>query len=341
MKLTHSVGIDIGSESVVASVVVSPAKLQVEGQAFSNDAQGHTELESWLAQHKIPQETTAVCLEATGVYGEQLAYHLRAQGWRVFVIPPLEVKRAFAPSGPKNDPVDSRQIGEYGLRFPDKLHPFTPRPELLEQVKVLLQLREQYVRQKTAHKNSLRALQRKVVRTPLAESLQRQSITQLEQNISAIEEEIRRLFNQDADLNQQLALLLSIPGVGLLFASHFILITASLRTPYNAKVMASHLGICPHEFTSGKSVRRRATSRRYGPATMRKLLHLAARSRATHVPRERHYYLRKLAAGKPKQLVLNNLANRLVRICCAMLRDRQTYIPDYRSVHPVLLLTKS
>jgi transposase len=45
-------------------------------------------------------------MEATGVYGEALAYFVYAQGYLIAVEPPLEVKRAFKPYGPKTDPVD-------------------------------------------------------------------------------------------------------------------------------------------------------------------------------------------------------------------------------------------
>ena len=69
---------------------------------------------------------------------------------------------------------------------------------------------------------------------------------------------------------------------------------------------------------------------------MRKLLHLGALSVRTHKPVFRHYFERKVAEGKPKKLVLNNIANDLVRIICAILRSQTPYIPNDRSVHPAV-----
>ena len=107
-----------------------------------------------------------------------------------------------------------------------------------------------------------------------------------------------------------------------------------MRDPLNPKAVAAYLGISPFQHTSGTSVKRRPTSRHFGPATARKLLHLAARSRRTHHPDSRRYFERKVAAGKPTAVVLNNLANRLVRVICAVLRSRQPYLPDYLSTSP-------
>lgn len=328
------VGLDVASATFVACIIQAPARVMAQPQSFTNDMAGYDELEVWLARHGVTPAEGVLCMEATGVYGEGLAYHLAAHDWWLAVAPPLQVKQAFAPIGHKNDPVDSRQIAEYAARFYDRLQRFVPRKALLEQIKVLLQLREQYVRQKTAHRNAQRALRRKVVRTPLAEALHEQSIAQLQAHIKTIEAEIRQLLDQDPDLRQKIALLLTIPGVGLLLASHMVVLTATMRDPFNPKAVAAHLGLCPYEHSSGTSVRRRSSSRHFGPPVVRKLLHLAARSRCTHHPASRDYYQRKVCAGKPKRLVLNNLANRLIRIICAVLRTRRPYLPDYQAIPP-------
>jgi hypothetical protein len=44
----------------------------------------------------------------------------------------------------------------------------------------------------------------------------------------------------------------------------------------------------------------------------------------------------KRAEGKPKMLVLNNIANKLLRVLCEMIKNRQPYIEDHISVHPRL-----
>ncbi len=337
MVFQNFIGIDIASQTFVATVLAHSLQTVLAAKEFSNDPEGCAALEVWLTTAKVTQPTAIICMEATGVYAEALCYQLHAQGWWLAVHPPLEIKRAFAPVGHKTDAVDSRQIAEYAVRFTDKLRRWQPKKDLLEQIKVLLNTREQFVGQHTAHKNTLQALRRKPVCTPLAEQLHQDNIERLTQNIQSLEAEIKHLLRQDEDLHQQLRLLLSVPGVGLLLAAHTITMTASLHVPHDPKVVAAWLGISPYETRSGTSVYAKATSRHYGPATMRKLLHLAARSVRTHHPVFRQYFERKVAQGKPKKLVLNNIANKLVKIICAVLRNQQPYIPNYVSVNPAIL----
>ena len=83
----------------------------------------------------------------------------------------------------------------------------------------------------------------------------------------------------------------------------------------------------------------------YSPATqqvylgaVRKLAKHYGRSPDTISEQElRAYFLRKVEGGKAKTLVLNNIANRLLRIICAVLRDKKPYIKGYRSMNPLVL----
>lgn len=54
----------------------------------------------------------------------------------------------------------------------------------------------------------------------------------------------------------------------------------------------------------------------------------------THHPEMRAYYERKTAAGKSGRLVLNNLANRTLRVMCGLLTAGQPYAPHYHSPKP-------
>jgi transposase len=279
-------------------------------------------------------------MEATGVYNEVLAHCLVANGYAVAIQPPLEVKRAFKPVGHKTDPVDSKQIAEYAYRFFDELRLWTPHERILEQIKTLLTTREQFCMQKTAHLNALKALQRKYVHTPLAEKLHEDTINRLKSDITAIEREIEHLINQDPTYRQLVGLMMSVPGVGLLLASHLLIACQSSPQPYNPKALSAFIGICPYQNQSGTSVRGAATSRHYGPPGLRRLLYLAAMSVRMHHPYFRHYFIRKVQQGKPKKLVINNIANKLLRIVCAVLRTQTPFIIGYQSIHPQLLNLK-
>jgi cobalamin biosynthesis protein CbiD len=66
---------------------------------------------------------------------------------------------------------------------------------------------------------------------------------------------------------------------------------------------------------------------------------LAARSVVMHNADFKKYYLRKLAEGKAKKLVLNNVANKLIKIACAMVKNNSRYESAYRSINPMCLIS--
>jgi transposase len=309
----------------------------VRPASFANEYDSFPKYLSWLQAHDIRPDNSVICMEATGVYNEVLAHFLKLNHYPVAIEPPLKVKRAFKPEGNKSDPVDSTQVSEYAYRFWDELVLWQPRSELLEQIHTLLTTREQLVVGRTGHLNSLKALQRKQVRTALAETIHEQAVAELKQHILAVEAEIRRLIDQDPDFRQLVGLLLSIPGVGLLLAAHMLVIIQTSQEPLSPKQLAAYAGICPYENSSGTSLHFTPTSRHYGPPALRKLLYLAAMSLRTHNAQFRTYFLRKTEQGKPKKLVINNIANKLLKIMVAVVRSKTAFIANYRSVNPGLL----
>jgi transposase len=330
----YYVGVDISAENIMVAVGEEPWRVVAKGEEFRNKMEGYEKMKAWMEKRGIGVENAVVCMEATGVYGEGLAFYLQAKGYQIAVEAPLKVKRAFMPVGHKNDRVDSQQIAEYAYRYYDELVYWEPRDEILEQIKVLLAIREQYVVQKTGHLNALNALKRKVVQTPLAEALHERSIDQIKKNIKEIDAEIRRLIDEDPKYRDLIRLLMSVPGVGLLLASNMLLIIESAPDEVTSKQMAAYIGISPFEHRSGTSVYKPDSSRHYGPTRVRKLLYLASLSVRTHQPIFQKYFLRKVAEGKPKKVVLNNIANKLVKIMLAVVKTHTPYISNYHSVPP-------
>jgi transposase len=333
------VGIDIASATFTAAVGRMSEKWQmvVRPNEFTNAYDSFAKFLQWLQQHAVTSENAVVVMESTGVYGETLAHFLAAKGYSLAVESPLKVKRAFIPEGHKSDPVDSSQISEYAYRFFDELKLWEPRNDILEQIQTLLTTREQFVVDKIGHENALGALKRKVVRTDLAETAHQISIDQIKAHIKTLEEEIRRLIEQDPTFRNWLVLLLSIPGVGLLLAAHLIVMFQTFTHPLSPKALAAFIGICPYEHRSGTSVYRRPASRHYGPPQIRKLLYLAALSVRTNNKAFKQYFLRKTQEGKSGKLVINNIENKLLKIICAVVRSNTVFIPDYRSVNPIHL----
>jgi transposase len=235
----------------------------------------------------------------------------------------------------KTDALDSQKIAEYGYRYRDKLRRWEPHEAVVEQIRTLLATREQLVQQKTAVQNARQALERKAVQTPPAIQALGKTAEHLTGQIETIEQAIKRLIKKHPTMAQMTQNLTTAPGAGDLLAAHMLVLTGGFTEDPQYRKLASYLGICPNEHQSGKH-RRKPTSRGYGPSMVRKLLHLAAMSVKKNTDRFAHYFRRKRKEGKPKMVVLNNIANKLLRILCGMIKNKQPYIENYQSVHPRL-----
>lgn len=326
------VGIDPSAETFTAALY--PSGLS---RSFENTSEGVRSFEQWLQDQGLRVQETTLGIENTGVYAEVLCYELHERGYALCLLDPHKVWKAFGDGQPKSDPLDSRKIAEYACRYADQLRLWQPKEVVVEQIRAILSTREQLVQQKTATQNTQSTLSRKVIQTPAANRALEATLAHLKREIAALEEELKRLIRSHPTLRQGATLLMSAPGVGWLLSAQFLVLTEGFREIPPYRRLAQYLGISPNEHTSGTSVRKRSRSRRYGPGTARKLLHLAARSLRTHDRATRHYFLRKTAEGKPKALVLNNIANQLLKRLCAMLRDGTPYMEGHRSVNPRLL----
>jgi len=339
-NLNFYVGMDIAKDDF-ASSIYSPAKGIISTQLdITNDIAGFEQLESWLINHQVSPANSVLCLEATGVYGEALCYWLAAKGYRLAVEPPLKVKRAFKTKSHKNDAVDSRQIAEYAYRFADELRLWHPSDEALERLKTLLLAREQLVVQKTALINTLKSLHKKVVQTPVANKIYEENIERFNAQIGMLEKEIRKEIDQHPDFRTIVRCLDTIPGVGTLLAANFLVATDGFKNELAVQYRkaAAFIGICPYEHASGSSVYKRPRISKYGPARLRKLLHLAARTVVVHNSDFQSYYGFKQNQGKAKSLILNNVANKILKLMCALVRTRRPYVDHYISVNPTITL---
>ena len=193
------IGIDIAAESFAASIFTSVIKPIISKPDFVNNPDGFESFVSWMNSYGVDVSNSILCMEATGVYGESLCYWLAAKDYRIVVEHPMKVKKAFLTKGHKTDEVDSKKIAEYAYRHVDKLKLWSPPGKIVEQIKVLLTSRVQFVKQKTANKNALKALKRKEIQTPLANKMHKENIDRLKKQIDRIEKEIQKINKKIED----------------------------------------------------------------------------------------------------------------------------------------------
>jgi transposase len=336
-KKNYFIGIDISAEDFSACCIADPDNVLIPSEKYSNQIDGYLQFTSLLKSHNVQKSQAIICMEATGVYAEKLSYFMAAEGFAVCIEAPHKIKNKTKDTPRKNDYLDAKLIAEYAFRYTDKLSYWQPKSEILEQIQVLLTAREHLTIQMTANNNSLKALKYKYYQTPLANQIYQKLITELKEQIKRIDKEIKSLIDKDDNFKKKVSLAKSVPGVGLLLAANLLVLTRGFTDHTNYKHIAAYAGICPYEQTSGTSLNKLPKSAKCGHKKLRKLLYLAALSVRTHNENFKKYFLRKVAEGKSKRLVINNIENKLIKVIFAVVNSEVEYCKSYKSINPNLL----
>jgi len=91
------IGLDIAAVDFAASIYQTPDQPIVAKEAITNNPEGFDLLLLWLKEHHIDKTNSHICMEATGVYSQAIAYYLLFRDFPISIKPPLKVKRAFDP----------------------------------------------------------------------------------------------------------------------------------------------------------------------------------------------------------------------------------------------------
>lgn len=325
-----TVGIDVSDTYFTVSALRTPKEMMFYGIDFDNNAGGFSRCLNHLGQHGLHPTNCRVVMEATGVYSEGLCYFFHRHGFPTHREPPLAVRRAFRLKE-KSDSVDSKMIAEYGYRFDDVLHRWEPPDDTLELIAVLLTMREGFTKSKVAAKNARTSLNRKQRTFALPDDLLNETITETERRITQIDREMKHLVRQNLYQYRMILKLKTAPGVDWLLALNLMVITRGFMAYTDYTSLSNYIGVCPFQHRSGTSVFKADKSAKDGPARTRKLLWLAAKSVKHHSPEMRSYYTRMESRGKTPKLIRNNLKNKILRICCAIIATGKPYVPGYVS----------
>ena len=322
------IGIDISKNTFHASGIYDPQTPFFEGIQFDNTSDGFVEFLHFIDF----RPDVIMCMESTGVYGEKLWHHLHYSGYAIHVEPPQYVRRAFRLKR-KNDNVDSRMIAEYAYRYADQLHPWKPQNRLIEQIRTLLNNRELFQKEQTAHKNMLKAIQAKEEQK--LTHYHQKTIEFLKNATKELDEELKKLIEeQDNSVSIGFECVLSVPGVGWQWAANFYIATGGFQH-LNYRQIAAYLGLVPYEYDSGTSVHRKPKTDRRGSDQFRRLLYLSAISIIRREGKFKQYYQTKKAEGKNGKVILNNIQNKLLKIACACVREKKPYHEGHRSINPL------
>lgn len=274
--------------------------------------------------------------EHTGIYGDLLLYLATMRRVRISYVSGFEIKHSSGLTKGKCDKADANRIREYGERYSDKL-PLTEFPSAsLYNLKELHATRRMLVQQRKQLTTILCGDIKRPLHNHVAFAVKGHMVAELDKAISEIEQEMQQIIDNDENLHRTATIAQSIPGIGKVTATQLILKTDNFQRVSTARKCASLAGIAPFPNSTGKSDKGNHVPK-MGDKELKTLLFMCAQSAAIHFEKMRVYKMKKHdVERKHFFVVLNNIANRLLRILYALIKADKLYDPTHLPRDPRL-----
>jgi transposase len=296
-------GIDISKDTL--DVHVSTGK----SAAFSNSGKGFAQLKKCLAGAR------RVLMEATGTYHLALAEYLHQAGFEVVVINPARSHHYAKAQLRRNktDKVDAKLLCEMALDDSHRI--WTPPSPERKNLSGLLRARDDLTGRMSAKKAQLKnpeitEREREIYR------LEMDLLLKLEKEI---DQDLKEMVKNSDELREQVALLQTLPGIGMLTA--LVMIAGLPRDLQSAKQAAAFAGLTPKQVQSGLMKGKTSISK-MGCRRLRVALYMSALSACRAPGILQDCYVRALSKSGSKKSALIVLAHKLIRIVFGVLKHQ-------------------
>lgn len=326
-QITHPIlGIDIAKLTFDACLIRPDGSLRHRTR-FANSPAGFTQLAAWLTKHCAA--TTHACLEATSTYADALARDLHERGHRVSVVNPSRI-HDFGKSRlsrTKTDKADAQLIARFcHTQAPERWTP--PAPEISE-LQALIRHLEVLEAARQQHANQLQTATTPSVRDSLT-----RLINHLESQVVEVEAALQQHINRHPDLRADVALLVSIPGIGERTAARLLAEIVQLKNYESARQVAAYAGVSPQLRESGTSVHGKPRLSKTGNARVRRAVYLPAVVAKRYNPLIKALCERLAARGKPPMVQIGAAMRKLLHLAYGVLKSRQPFDPNYGRPQP-------
>ena len=333
------VGIDFSKEKIDVAIIFAEGLTETSMRLFNefkNSVSGYKQLVKWVEESSNETEPSLwlFCGENTGDYSKPLCNFLYGRGFDMWLENAKSIKDASGIRRLKSDRTDANMIAEYAMRNNDKAIVYEPLSESLSQLRELFLYRQMVVRHRCSFQvrrgEKRLNMEKSPVKTMISQS-GRHIVTELNKEIEKIDKRIAELIDSDDELAQVFTIVTSIPGIGTQNAVCLMVYTDNFRRfNFDSRKIACYYGIAPFGRDSGTSVHTDPHVHYMANRQIKAMLSQAALSAARFNPVIASYYSRLIAKGKKRQIVLNNVKNKLVHIVTAMVRNKQLFDKDYK-----------
>lgn len=307
-------GIDIAKLKFDAALLIDN-KYKIK--KFDNTVDGYNLLSDWLDKHEA--KNAYICMEATGIYADDLSHYLSDKNYKVSVVNPAQIK-GFGQSEltrTKTDKADSKLIA----RFCQAINPplWKPIPINVRELRSFVKRLEDLKKMEGEELNRL-----EVSKSCIKDSISKMCKF-LSGEIDEIKKQIHHLINADPSLRAQKDLLQTIPGVGETTIAQILSVQCTPERFNNAKQLAAFAGLNPKHRQSGTSIRGKSHISKTGDSSLRKALYMPAIVAKQHNPILKAFYEHLLVAGKPKMLAICAVMRKLLHIIYGVLKSKKPF----------------
>jgi transposase len=285
-----------------------------------NTHEGFSLLRTWIIKETREESPTLpVCMEATGIYWEEVAEFWVEQGQTVSVINPAQIK-AFGASQrarTKTDKADAKLIAAFCFERAPLPWQIPSRGERTLRAWVLRLDALQAMR--TQESNRL-SVSRAEVKTGIAAHL-----AYLDAEMKAAEREIKETIKNDPEFRETAKQLMSIPGLGKRTVAILLSYYADFSRSDKAKQATAFAGMDPRQHESGTSVKGKPRLSKMGHSFLRRALYMPAMVACHKTAWGKVFCKRLQAAGKPGKLIIAAMMRKLIHVAFGVVKSGKMF----------------
>jgi transposase len=300
---------------------------------FDNDAAGIRALHKWLKKNNVSfDENSLLVIENTGVYHRLIWEYCSSHGLPLHIGNATHIKYSFGIARGKNDKIDSERLCAYAFKNADEIKATPVLNPVFIKLKDMMTSRSRLLEQK----NSIRVylgelkLSNSKESHQIIEQAHKAALQGMEASLDFVEKQIKQIIKENAAIQKNYELIISVPGIGHLTAVYIICCTNNFICKITGKQLASYAGVAPFGNTSGTSIKGKNKVHKMANKELKKLLHMGAISAITHYPEFKDYYDRKVKEGKHKLSAINAVRSKIALRAVAVINNQAAYVDKYK-----------
>ena len=318
-------GVDVSKDSFTVALYKDLSGEMSETLEFNSNRKGVKSFLSWYGKLADPIFPSAIVMESTGCYSARLAELMLKLDSSLYVSICNARSVSYyikSHSANKTDKSDAKLIARYGYDFQPQRIKVKSRDERL--LRELVSERGKLVSQASALKSKDKTLEFKETK-----EINKKVLGFLAEQIKELEKRIEEVVRRSEEINAEIALMDSVPGIGRLSASVIYGAFGSLKQ-YTRKQLSALSGLCPKISQSG-SAPAKSTLSKTGQSYVRQILYLNTTQAMKKIPQLKEMRERLLARENSCKMTARCACMRkLLLIVKGVVDSGVPYDPNYQ-----------